>query len=206
MVISEGAPAWMQVIPMGGELLTQRSAVVTLKTPIGDAEYLKLQYGHSHTGLAPPKEMVQVKKLADRPLLENISRKLKQLPHSAACRRVSRNLGKRLHQTGRFEEASMGIVLCGGTRHFAGDRLVPYTASALKQAHQEGLDGLLRHCATAASVTSLALDFDQEVRPNPLAGCAGRHYQSGSTLNQGEIFNREAGFEIEDQIELKRGH
>ena len=50
MVISEGAPALLQVMPMGGELLTHDLAVA-LKTPLGDAEDLKVQCGYAHTRL-----------------------------------------------------------------------------------------------------------------------------------------------------------
>ena len=170
MVISEGAPAWMQVIPMGGELLTHDLAVA-LKTPIGDAEHLKLQYGHAHTGFAPPKETVQVKKLADRPP-ENIS--LQQLTAFIQPRveEIAEILGKRLHQTGRFEEASMGIVLCGGTATLPGiaqvfESMLQCPCWVLKQAHQEGLDELLQDPANAVLAGLLAYGRDQEVRPKP---------------------------------------
>ena len=118
MVISEGAPAWLQVMPMGGELLTHDLAVA-LKTPLGDAEDLKVQCGYAHTRFAPPAETVQVKKLADRPA-ETIS--LQQLTAFIQPRveEIAEILGERLRQSGRFEEASTGIVLCGGTAALPG--------------------------------------------------------------------------------------
>ena len=170
MVISEGAPAWMQVIPMGGELLTHDLAVA-LKTPIGDAEHLKLQYGHAHTGLAPPKEMVQVNKLADRPP-ENIS--LQQLTAFIQPRveEIAEILGQRLHQTGRFEEASMGIVLCGGTATLPGitqvfESMLQCPCWVLKQAHREDLMGYYKIQPMRLLQVFWAYGRDQEVRPQP---------------------------------------
>jgi cell division protein FtsA len=170
MVISEGAPAWMQVMPMGGELLTHDLAVA-LKTPLGDAEHLKVQYGCAHTSFAPPKDTVQVKKLADRPA-ENIS--LQQLTAFIQPRveEIAEILGERLRQSGRFEEASTGIVLCGGTAALPGiaqvfESMLQCPCRVLKQAHQEGLDGLLQDPANAVLAGLLAYGRDQEVRPKP---------------------------------------
>ena len=170
MVISEGAPAWMQVMPMGGELLTHDLAVA-LKTPLGDAEHLKIQYGYAHTSFAPPTDTVQVKKLADRPA-ETIS--LQQLTAFLQPRveEIAEILGERLRQSGRFEEASTGIVLCGGTAALPGiaqvfESLLQCPCRVLKQAHQEGLDGLLQDPANAVLAGLLAYGHDQEVRPKP---------------------------------------
>ena len=170
MVISEGAPAWMQVMPMGGELLTHDLAVA-LKTPLGDAEHLKVQYGYAHTRFAPPTDTVQVKKLADRPA-ENIS--LQQLTAFLQPRveEIAEILGERLRQSGRFEEASTGIVLCGGTAALPGiaqvfESILQCPCRVLKQAHQEGLDGLLQDPANAVLAGLLAYGRDQEVRPKP---------------------------------------
>ena len=170
MVISEGAPAWMQVMPMGGELLTHDLAVA-LKTPLGDAEHLKVQYGYAHTSFAPPTDTVQVKKLADRPA-ETIS--LQQLTAFLQPRveEIAEILGERLRQSGRFEEASTGIVLCGGTAALPGiaqvfESLLQCPCRVLKQAHQEGLDGLLQDPANAVLAGLLAYGRDQEVRPKP---------------------------------------
>ena len=170
MVISEGAPAWMQVMPMGGELLTHDLAVA-LKTPLGDAEHLKVEHGYAHTSFAPPKDTVQVKKLADRPA-ENIS--LQQLTAFIQPRveEIAEILGERLRQSGRFEEASTGIVLCGGTAALPGiaqvfESMLQCPCRVLKQAHQEGLDGLLQDPANAVLAGLLAYGCDQEVRPKP---------------------------------------
>lgn len=170
MVISEGAPAWMQVMPMGGELLTHDLAVA-LKTPLGDAEHLKVQYAYAHTSFAPPTDTVQVKKLADRPA-ETIS--LQQLTAFLQPRveEIAEILGERLRQSGRFEEASTGIVLCGGTAALPGiaqvfESLLQCPCRVLKQAHQEGLDGLLQDPANAVLAGLLAYGRDQEVRPKP---------------------------------------
>ena len=170
MVISEGAPAWMQVMPMGGELLTHDLAVA-LKTPLGEAEHLKVRYGYAHTSFAPPTDTVQVKKLADRPA-ETIS--LQQLTAFLQPRveEIAEILGERLRQSGRFEEASTGIVLCGGTAALPGiaqvfESLLQCPCRVLKQAHQEGLDGLLQDPANAVLAGLLAYGRDQEVRPKP---------------------------------------
>jgi len=182
MVISEGAPAWLQVMPMGGELLTHDLAVA-LKTPLGDAEDLKVQCGYAHTRFAPPAETVQVKKLADRPA-ETIS--LQQLTAFIQPRveEIAEILGERLRQSGRFEEASTGIVLCGGTAALPGiaqvfESMLQCPCRVLKQAHQEGLDGLLQDPANAVLAGLLAYGRDQEVRPRPR--------WSGA---QGSMFNR----------------
>ncbi|MEC8126271.1 MAG: cell division protein FtsA [Pseudomonadota bacterium] len=170
MLISEGAPAWLQVMPMGGELLTHDLAVA-LKTPLGEAEDLKVQYGYAHMRFAPPAETVQVKKLADRPA-ETIS--VQQLTAFIQPRveEIAEILGERLRQSGRFEEASTGIVLSGGTAALPGiaqvfESMLQCPCRVLKQAHQDGLDGLLQDPANAVLAGLLAYGCDQEVRPRP---------------------------------------
>lgn len=170
MVISEGAPAWMQVMPMGGGLLTNDLARA-LKTPLGDAEHLKVQYGYAHASFAPPTDTVQVKKLADRPA-ENIS--LQQLAAFLQPRveEIAEILGERLRQSGRIEEASTGIVLCGGTAALPGiaqvfESMLQCPCRVLKQAYQEGLEGLLQDPANAVLAGLLAYGRDQEVRLKP---------------------------------------
>jgi cell division protein FtsA len=114
---------------------------------------------------------VQDKKLADRPA-ENIS--LQQLTAFIQPRveEIAEILGERLRQSGRFEEASTGIVLCGGTAALPGiaqvfESMLQCPCRVLKQAHQEGLDGLLQDPANAVLAGLLAYGRDQEVRPKP---------------------------------------
>ena len=100
----------MQVVPMGGELLTHDLAVA-LKTPLGDAEHLKVSMGMP-TPFAPPDQTAQVKKIADRPA-EDI--RLQQLTAFIQPRieEFAEILGERLRVSGRFEKASTGIVCVG---------------------------------------------------------------------------------------------
>ena len=182
MVIAEGSPVWMQVVPMGGDLLTHDLAAA-LKTPLGDAEYLKVQYGYAHTTFAPPDQTARVKKIADRPA-EDI--RLQQLTAFIQPRieEFAEILGERLRLSGRFEKASTGIVLCGGTAALPGisqvfESVLQYPCRVLKQAHQGGLDGLLQDPANAVVAGLLAYGRDQEVRPQP-------HWLGA----QGSMFNR----------------
>ena len=170
MIISDGVPAWMQVLPMGGELLT-RDLAVALKTPLSDAEQLKEQHGCAHTSFGTIKKDVQVKKLADRPA-EKIS--LQQLTAFIQPRveEIAEIIGERLRQTGRFEEASTGLVLCGGTAALPGigqlfESILQCPCRVLKYAHQDGLDMLLENPANAVLAGLLAYGRDQEVRPKP---------------------------------------
>ena len=170
MIISDGVPAWMQVLPMGGELLT-RDLAVALKTPLSDAEQLKEQHGCAHTSFVTIKKDVQVKKLADRPA-EKIS--LQQLTAFIQPRveEIAEIIGERLRQTGRFEEASTGLVLCGGTAALPGigqlfESILQCPCRVLKYAHQDGLDMLLENPANAVLAGLLAYGRDQEVRPKP---------------------------------------
>ncbi len=170
MVISEGIPTWLEVLPMGGDLLT-RDLAVALKTPLSDAEQLKKKFGYAHTSFVPLKEDVQVQKLADRPA-ENIS--LQQLTAFIQPRveEMAEIIGERLRQSGHFEEASTGLVLCGGTAALPGiselfESILQSPCRVLKQAHQDGLDRLLQDPANAVLAGLLAYGRDQEVRPRP---------------------------------------
>ncbi|MBU25192.1 MAG: cell division protein FtsA [Gammaproteobacteria bacterium] len=182
MVISDGTPAWMQVIPMGGALLTHDLAIA-LKTPLADAEHLKVQYAYAHTTFAPPDQTARVKKIADRPA-EDI--RLQQLTAFIQPRieEIAEILGERLRLSGRFEEASTGIVLCGGTAALPGisqvfESVLQYPCRVLKRAHQDGLDGLLQDPSNTVVAGLLAYGRDQEVRPQP-------HWLGA----QGSMFNR----------------
>ena len=132
---------------------------------------------------APPAETVQVKKLADRPA-ETIS--LQQLTAFIQPRieEIAEILGERLRQSGRFEEASTGIVLCGGTAALPGiaqvfESMLQCPCRVLKQAHQDGLDGLLQDPANAVLQVFWRMDATKEVRPRP-------HWLG----TQGNMFNR----------------
>ena len=170
MVLSAGAPAWMHVLPMGGDLLTHDLAVA-LKSPLSDAEALKVSHGFAHTSFAPPHETVQVAKLADRPS-ETIS--LQQLTAFIQPRveEFAEIIGERLRHSGRFEEASTGLVLTGGTAALPGiaqvfESLLQCPCRVLKGAQQDGLEGLLQDPANAVLAGLLAYGRDQEVRPKP---------------------------------------
>ena len=182
MVISEGTPVWMQVVPMGGELLTHDLAVA-LKTPLRDAEHLKVRYGYAHTIFAPPDETARVKKIADRPA-EDI--RLQQLTAFVQPRieEIAEIMGERLRLSGRFEKASTGIVLCGGTAALPGisqvfESVLQCPCRVLKRAHQDGLDGLLQDPTNTVIAGLLAYGRDQEVLQQP-------HWLGA----QGRMFNR----------------
>ncbi len=170
MVLSQGAPAWMQVLPMGGELLTHDLAVA-LKTPLGDAELLKVQYGYAHTRFAPTQNDVQVKKIADRPA-EVIS--LQQLTAFLQPRveEIAEIIGERLRLSGRFEEAATGLVLTGGAAALPGiaqvfESILQCPCRVLKSSRQDGLEGLLQDPANAVLAGLLVYGRDQEIRPKP---------------------------------------
>ena len=129
-----------------------------------------------------------------RPSSENIS--LQQLTAFIQPRveEIAEILGKRLHQTGRFEEASMGIVLCGGTATLPGiaqvfESMLQCPCWVLKQAHQEGLDGLLQEPANAVLAGLLAYGRDQEVRPKPRWLGVREALSVGFDIGSKEIFN-----------------
>jgi cell division protein FtsA len=168
ILLSEGAPAWMQVVPMGGELLTHDLAVA-LKTPLGDAEKLKIQHGYAHTSFAPVVDGVQVRKIADRPS-EMIS--LQQLTAFLQPRveEIAEILGERLRHSGWFEEISTGLVLSGGSAGLPGiadvfESILQCPCRVLKGDHLEGLDALLKDPANAVLAGLLVYGRDQELRP-----------------------------------------
>lgn len=170
MVLSDGAPAWMQVLPFGGEWLTHDLAVA-LKTPVSDAEVLKIQYGYAHTRFAPVNQDVQVKKIADRPAVV-IS--LQQLTAFLQPRveEIAEMIGDRLRRSGRFEAAATGLVLSGGTAALPGisqvvESILQCPCRVLKGSHQDGLEGLLKDPANAVLAGLLAYGREQEIRPKP---------------------------------------
>ena len=178
-------------MPMG-ELLTHDLAVA-LKTPLGDAEDLKVQCGYAHTRFAPPAETVQVKKLADRPA-ETIS--LQQLTAFIQPRieEIAEILGERLRQSGRFEEASTGIVLCGGTAALPGiaqvfESMLQCPCRVLKQAHQDGLDGLLQDPANAVLAVFWRMDATKKSGLDRIGLVRRETCSIGFGSGSSEIFN-----------------
>lgn len=167
LIISDGAPVWTQVLPVGGELLTH-DLVVALNTPLADAERLKVQSGYAHTSLAPPKDTIYVKKFADRPA-EKIS--LQQLSAFLQPRveEIAEIVGAKLRDVGRFEEASTGLVLSGGTSQLPGiaqvfESVLQCPCRVLKQANQDGLEGLLKDPSNAVLAGLLAYGHDHELQ------------------------------------------
>lgn len=168
MVISNGAPKWLEVLPIGGESLTNDLAVA-LKTPLSGAEQLKLQHGFAHTSLAPMSGFVQVNKRSDRQA-EQISFQQLTAFLQPRVEEIAEIIADKLLVIGRLGDASTGFVLTGGTAQLPGitqvfESVLQYPCRVLQRTHQEGLTGLLRDPAHAVLAGLIQYGKDQEIQP-----------------------------------------
>ncbi|MFW5899370.1 MAG: cell division protein FtsA [Jiangellaceae bacterium] len=113
IIYSDGAVVHTSVIPIGGLNLTNDIAT-GLRTPMAEAERIKIKYGCAATQMVDEDETVEVPSVGGRPprtlprrtLCDIIEPRVEEV--FAACRHV-------LHETGYADVLASGVVVTGGS-------------------------------------------------------------------------------------------
>ncbi len=112
-IFSEGAIRHTEVIPIAGDQVTNDIAMI-FRTPIADAEEIKMRYGVALQSLVSPEEQVEAPGIGDRPS----SRYPRQMLAAIIEARMEELFGQAkqvIEQSGYGHQIASGIVLTGGT-------------------------------------------------------------------------------------------
>ena len=113
-IFTGGAIRHTAVIPIAGDQITNDIAMA-LRTPIPDAEEIKLRYGMAKQVLADPNDKIEIPGIGDRGAAAVVAPGAGRRDRAArrgACSRWSQQL---IRESGYEELLSSGIVLTGGT-------------------------------------------------------------------------------------------
>lgn len=111
-VFSQGAIRYTEVIPLGGDQITNDIAMA-LRTPTIDAEDLKIQHGIAKQSLADPQAMLDVPGIGDRES-KPISRQSLAAVIEPRVEELFRFVVDALEHSGFTNKVPSGVVLTGG--------------------------------------------------------------------------------------------
>ncbi|MFB3924456.1 MAG: cell division protein FtsA [Syntrophales bacterium] len=112
-VYSEGSIKHTAVLPLGGSYLTNDIAV-GLRTPMNEAEKVKIKYGCAYTPLIPQDEMIEVPSVGGRDP-RRVSRQVLGGIIEPRMDEVLNLVCREIVKSGYEERLAAGVVLTGGT-------------------------------------------------------------------------------------------
>lgn len=118
VVFREGVVTHSAVIPVGGDHFTNDVAV-GLRTPLGEAERIKRQFGNAKVESIPEGNEIEVPSVGDRPSRLMSQRLLGEVLEPRA-RELMEMLRENLEQAGELQQLSAGVVLTGGGARLQG--------------------------------------------------------------------------------------
>ena len=117
-VYSEGSIKHTAVLPLGGSYLTNDIAV-GLRTPVTEAEKVKIKYGCAFTSLIPQDEMIEVPSVGGREP-RRVSRQVLGGIIEPRMDEILNLVCREIVKSGYEERLGAGIVLTGGTAMLQG--------------------------------------------------------------------------------------
>jgi cell division protein FtsA len=117
-VYSEGSIKHSAVLPLGGSYLTNDIAV-GLRTPVTEAEKVKVKYGCAFTSLIPQDEMIEVPSVGGREP-RRVSRQVLGGIIEPRMEEILNLVCREIVKSGYEERLAAGIVLTGGTAMLQG--------------------------------------------------------------------------------------
>lgn len=109
---SQGSIWHSEVLPMGGHLITKDIAI-TLKTPVAEAENLKIEVGSVYPESIPHEEFVEVSEVGSARRRTVSRRQLCQVIQ-ARCDQILKSIAEIVAKTGLNTDLMTGVVLTGG--------------------------------------------------------------------------------------------
>lgn len=112
-VFSEGSIKHTAVLPVGGNFITSDIAT-GLRTPLADAEKIKIKYGCAFASMIPKDEIIEVPSVGGREPRE-VSRQILARIIEARTEEILSMAYKEIIKSGYEDNIAAGIVLTGGT-------------------------------------------------------------------------------------------
>ncbi len=157
IVYVDGAVVHTSVIPIGGINLTNDIAS-GLRTPLAEAERIKIKYGCASIGMIDPEETIEVPSVGGRPPRVLPREVLVQIiePRVEEIFSAAHHL---LNETGFADMLASGVVMCGGATLLDG---MPELAEQImglpvRRGHPTGIGGLVDVVKSPAYATAVGL-------------------------------------------------
>ena len=118
IVYADGAAVHTSVIPIGGLNLTNDVAA-GLRTPVAEAERIKMKYGCASAAMVDSDETIEVPSVGGRPP-QTVPRELLVQIIEPRVEEIFSAVHHVLHESGYLDSLASGIVLCGGSSQLDG--------------------------------------------------------------------------------------
>ncbi len=156
-VYSEGSIKHTAVLPLGGSYLTNDIAV-GLRTPVTEAERVKVRYGCAYTSLIPQDEMIEVPSVGGREP-RRVSRQVLGGIIEPRMDEILNLVCREIVKSGYEERLAAGIVLTGGTAMLEGitELSEQIFNMPVRRGYPAGIGGLEEIVHTPLYATSVGL-------------------------------------------------
>jgi len=165
-VFNEGSIRHTAVLALGGDHVTHDIAV-GLRTPIVEAERLKIKYGHSIASRVSPDEQIEVPSIGGD-TVNTVSRKILAEIIESRMEELFKLAYTEIRNTGLAEQLSTGLVLTGGASALEG---VPALAEGImhmpvRLGLPRGIKGLVELVNSPAYATAVGLCIYEASKPS----------------------------------------
>ena len=157
LVYVGGAPVHTSVIPVGGLNLTSDIAQ-GLRTPLAEAERIKIKYGCAATSMIEPGETIEVPSVGGRAPRQHPREMLTQIIEPRV-EEIFSAVHHELCEAGYIERLGAGVVLCGGSTLLDGmpDLAEEILRMPVRRASPIGVGGLADVVKSPAYATAVGL-------------------------------------------------
>ena len=191
-IFTGGAIRHTVVLPVAGDQITSDIAMA-LRTPIPDAEEIKLRWGVAKEVLADPEERIEIPGIGDRPP-RLLSRQALASVVEPRVEEIFSMAQKAIRESGFEDGVASGVVLTGGTSLLPGmnelaEDVFLKPARVGWPAYEGALADVIRNPRYATVVGLLLEAHQQRVRGRRIAGQSGSFRQTFKRMKEWIVGN-----------------
>lgn len=191
-IFTGGAIRHTVVLPVAGDQITSDIAMA-LRTPIPDAEEIKLRWGVAKEVLADPEERIEIPGIGDRPP-RLLSRQALASVVEPRVEEIFSMAQKAIRESGFEDSVASGVVLTGGTSLLPGmnelaEDVFLKPARVGWPAYEGALADVIRNPRYATVVGLLLEAHQQRVRGRRIAGQSGSFKQTFKRMKEWIVGN-----------------
>ncbi|HOX88089.1 MAG TPA: cell division protein FtsA [Burkholderiaceae bacterium] len=191
-IFTGGAIRHTVVLPVAGDQITSDIAMA-LRTPMPDAEEIKLRWGVAKEVLADPEERIEIPGIGDRPP-RLLSRQALASVVEPRVEEIFSMAQKAIRESGFEDSVASGVVLTGGTSLLPGmnelaEDVFLKPARVGWPAYEGALADVIRNPRYATVVGLLLEAHQQRVRGRRIAGQSGSFKQTFKRMKEWIVGN-----------------
>lgn len=183
VVYSEGAALQLAVLPVGGNHVTNDVAI-GLRTTLGEAETLKLNYGHTLPDVIAPEERIDVRQVGGDKIQPTPRRFLAEII-GPRMREIFQMAREEVRKSGYDGLLPAGVVVTGGGARLMGttDAAQAVFDSAVRLGLPGGIGGLADRASSPSYAAAVGLvKWGIAVGGRPAHNGNGRHHQQQAVV------------------------